>query len=116
MADTGATACLVCSTEKGKGYWSIEGASACDQAAVGYYMTSDDVPQVCSDGVTCDKPGTSTETMQLEDGWFKFGTASAEVYECTYAENCKSPTVNASGAVGLALCTTGAKGPMCSVW
>ena len=62
----------MCSTEHGKGYWSSEGSAECDLATDKYFM-EEGTPFPCPEGVNCDEPGTTTESMQLEDGWFKFG-------------------------------------------
>ena len=117
MNDTGAMGCLVCSTEFGKGYWSSEGSAGCDQAAEGFYLSTQKrwpKPELCPNGVACETAGTTTQSMELTDGWFKFGAQSVEVYKCPF-DNCVAPAHNASGAVGPDLCAKGSNGPLCAV-
>ena len=104
--------------EFGKGYWSSEGSALCDQAAEGFYLSTQKrtpKPEPCPNGVACEKAGTTTELMELTDGWFKFANATAAVYECPYEANCQTPDLNASGAVGQSLCADGSGGALCSV-
>ena len=103
-------------TEKGKGYWSRNGSSECDVAAEDYYMRTNDngilVPEPCADGVDCSSPGTTTASMSLEPGFYKFKDTSQVVYECLHPKNCEGTT---DGSTGDDLCRAGAEGPLCSV-
>ena len=117
MADTGETTCLRCSSEKGKGYWSSEGATECDQAAEGYFFnTEQGEPEVCQEGVDCSEAGTTTESMELAGGLYKFAATSADVYTCPSPLNCKGGRSNATVRVGQELCIEGAYGPLCALW
>ena len=63
----------------------------CDQAAAKYFMNTQTAkPEKCPKGARCDEPGTTTETMELADGFYKFRTKSAEVYACPHTKNCKT--------------------------
>ena len=113
MNETGATACLSCSTV-GDGYWSSEGAAHCDQAAATWFMNSHTgEPEACGDGMNCEDAGVTSESVALTNGVYKFSTAATSVYLCPYRDSCRFP--NISGAVGQSLCVAGSHGALCSL-
>ena len=132
MGDKGETACLRCSTERGKGYWSSEGATECDQAAEGYFMnTQTKEPEECSmEGIECDEVGLTPETMVIDKGFYRFSASATMVYRCM--ANCEgsssslsdsSDSSNSSDRRRRRLtyyetdtkCKSGSEGPLCSL-
>jgi hypothetical protein len=131
--ETGATACLRCSTEKGKGYWSSEGAAECDQAAQGYFMnTKTKEPEECLEGIECNEAGLTSETMVIDKGFYRFSTSATVVYLCM--ANCEgssrsssdsSDSSDSSGSTDRRRrclsfetdteCKSGSHGPLCSL-
>ena len=71
----GSKLCLRCATEMGRGYWSAEGASECDQASEGFFFnTKDGRPEECPKGIDCGDAGTTTESIVVRKGFYRFST------------------------------------------
>ena len=60
---------------------------------------------------------TTLKNMQLEPGWFRFSTSTADVYECPSPPNCVGGRLsfNSSLLGKNSLCRKGSMGPLCSI-
>ena len=83
-AVNGSIACTDCRTsrEYGEGYWSSVGAASCDVCDRHFYLDGSKCKQ-CPPGARCAQVGTAPATLVVEPGWFRFGEASVEFYECS---------------------------------
>ena len=59
-----------------------------------------------SEGVVAKTEGTILNTLELEEGWYRFGTTSEDIYACPTLVNCKGGKIN--GSVAKSLCKEGA--------
>ena len=108
----GKTSCLVCSTEKGKGYWSTTGATECDTCLASYYRDGDECFQCDDSSMACDVEGATLEELPVQVGYYRFTLTSPYVYDCAawkYSANCRSTNAN-NITEGRRLLSAGAKG------
>ena len=84
--------CLKCSNEEatyeyGPKYTSSEGSAVCDACVTSSYMIDGRCESKGNGVAQGGKEGMTLETLELEDGYFRFTSSSTEVYPCPYASN-----------------------------
>ena len=77
----GSTGCLKCSTEIGTKYTSPGGSASCTSCLADAYMLEGEC-KLKPKGVVTKEDGTTLETLELEEGWFRFSEFSTEIYPC----------------------------------
>jgi len=105
---SGESVCKGCIDRHGPGYSSSEGATNCTLCEARYYRDSDDKCSGCLNDATC-AAGTTTETLLVKPGYFRFSSTSEVIEECPYPANC------VGGSNQSKLCLIGATGPLCTL-
>ena len=83
----GMVSCLKCSSEVDSGYGpqytSPAGSATCSECVKESYIAANGECTSKVNGVVAKEEGTTLETLELEEWFYRFSRTSAMVYECT---------------------------------
>ena len=101
---------LKCSTEKGQAYTSLPGARACSVCVATHFMHATKGCVAKPRGVDKSEgsEGSTVETLDVNEAFFRFSTTSAEIEACPLSANCL-------GGVNASACAEGSFGPLCAL-
>ena len=83
----GSVSCLKCSSEAGYGYGpqytSPAGSATCSECVKDSYMADNGKCKSKDEGIVAEEEGTTLETLELEESWYRFSRTATAIYACT---------------------------------
>ena len=83
----GSVSCLKCSSEVGYGYGpqytSPAGSATCSKCIKDSYMADNGKCISKDKGIVAKEEGTTLETLELEESWYRFSRTATAIYACT---------------------------------
>ena len=81
------TSCLKCSSEVDDGYGpqytSAAGSATCSKCVKESYMADNGKCKPKPEGIVAKEEGTTLETLELEESWYRFSRTATAIYACT---------------------------------